>query len=562
MTDSSSSPYRIRPWLALYAHGQPADVEVQHATALAMWQDTVVRAPERVLVRYFDGSLTVRELDEQSNALAAALQDDGFSPGDRLAIYLQNVPQWLVALLAAWKAGGMAVAVNPMNRARELTYLLQDSGAVVLVCHDNLYDDVARGVLPDTKVRTVLTTSELDYQDRADPRLFAAVTRARHDGTRDLLEVVRDNAGRAPTAAALTPDDVAILTYTSGTTGVPKGAMNTHRNMCFTSQAYRDWIGITEDDVILGAAPLFHITGLIGHMGLAMLTPATLILAYRFEPSVVRDAILEHRPTFTIAAITAFGALMNLPGVSKDDFASITKTYSGGAAIAPAMLAKVRDQLGLEVHQAYGLTETTSPSHFQPLGVLAPVDEASGALSVGVPIYNTIVSIVDEAGNDLPAGDVGELVTEGPQVVPGYWGKPEATAESLPGGRLHTGDVGFMTPEGWFFIVDRKKDMINAAGYKVWPREVEDVLYTHPAVREAAVVGVPDEYRGESVKAYVSLQAGVEVTPEEIKAFCKERMAAYKYPREVEFVDELPKTVTGKILRRELRQPVSEPASP
>jgi long-chain acyl-CoA synthetase len=194
--------------------------------------------------------------------------------------------------------------------------------------------------------------------------------------------------------------------------------------------------------------------------------------------------------------------------------------------------------------------------------VLSPVDEVSGALSVGVPIYNTIVSIVDETGADLPVGEIGELVTDGPQVVPGYWGKPEATAESLPGGRLHTGDVGFMTPDGWFFIVDRKKDMINAGGYKVWPREVEDVLYTHPAVREAAVIGIPDEYRGESVKAYVSLQAGASVTPEEITAFCKERMAAYKYPRQVEFVDELPKTVTGKILRRELRQPVTEKAAP
>ena len=187
MASSGSSPYQARPWLALYADGQPADVDVQHATGLAMWQDTVSRSPDRVLVRYFDGSLTVRELDEQSDALAAALQDDGFSAGDRLAVYLQNVPQWLVALIASWKAGGMAVAVNPMNRARELTYLLQDSGAVVLICHENLYDDVARDVLPDTKVRTVLTTSELDYQDRADPRLFAAVTRARHEGTRDLL---------------------------------------------------------------------------------------------------------------------------------------------------------------------------------------------------------------------------------------------------------------------------------------------------------------------------------------------------------------------------------------
>jgi long-chain acyl-CoA synthetase len=285
-----------------------------------------------------------------------------------------------------------------------------------------------------------------------------------------------------------------------------------------------------------------------------MLVPATLVLAYRFEPSVVRDAVLEHRPTFTIAAITAFGALMNLDGVRREDFASIRKTYSGGAPIAPAMLAKVRDQLGLEVHQAYGLTETTSPSHFQPLGVPAPVDDESGALSVGVPIYNTVVSIEDEDGRELPPGEVGELVTSGPQVVPGYWGKPEETRESLPGGRLRTGDVGFMTPEGWFFIVDRKKDMINAAGYKVWPREVEDVLYTHPAVREAAVVGIPDTYRGETVKAFVSLQQGASVSAEDIKAFCKERMAAYKYPREVEFVDELPKTVTGKILRRELRE--------
>jgi long-chain acyl-CoA synthetase len=182
------------------------------------------------------------------------------------------------------------------------------------------------------------------------------------------------------------------------------------------------------------------------------------------------------------------------------------------------------------------------------------VDDESGALSVGVPIYNTVVSIEDEDGRELPPGEVGELVTSGPQVVPGYWGKPEETRESLPGGRLRTGDVGFMTPEGWFFIVDRKKDMINAAGYKVWPREVEDVLYTHPAVREAAVVGIPDTYRGETVKAFVSLQQGASVSAEDIKAFCKERMAAYKYPREVEFVDELPKTVTGKILRRELRE--------
>ena len=545
--------YDERPWLALYNEGQPDTLAVEHDSALEMFAAAVRRAPDHPAIRYFDGTLTVRELDEQSSALACALQDRGFRPGDRLAIYLQNVPQWVVALLATWKAGGAAVSVNPMNRERELTCLLQDSGAGVLVCHDGLYDTVARAVVPDTAVRTVLTTSELDYQTRDDPRVFAGVRRQRHEGTEDLLDVVRGAQGRTPPAVSPRPDDVAVLTYTSGTTGVPKGATNTHRNISFTSQAYRDWIGLTPDDVNLGGAPLFHITGLIGALGVSLLTPMTLLLTYRFEPSLVRDIVLEQRPTFTIMAITAFGALMNLPDVDKADFATIRKAFSGGAAIAPAMLAKVRDVLGLQVHQAYGLTETTSPSHFQPLGVTAPVDEVSGALSVGVPVYGTVVRILDDQGQPVPPGEVGEIETDGPQVVPAYWGKPEATAESLPGGRLRTGDVGFMTPEGWFFIVDRKKDMINASGYKVWPREVEDVLYTHPAVREAAVVGVPDEYRGETVKAFVSLQPGASVSPQDVVAFCKQRMAAYKYPRSVELVDELPKTVTGKILRRELR---------
>jgi long-chain acyl-CoA synthetase len=545
--------YEQRPWLALYRPGQPATLAQEHPTALAMFTDAVRRAPDRVALRYFDGTLTIRELDEQSDALAAALQDGGFAPGDRLAVYLQNVPQWVIALLATWKAGGTAVAINPMNRERELTYLLQDSGARVLVCHPHLYEQVARSVVPGTGVQRVLTAGELEHQTRADPRLFAGVGRDVPAGTEDLAALVAQARGRRPAEVAVGPQDVAVLTYTSGTTGVPKGAMNTHANIAFTSQVYRDWVGLTEADVVFGGAPLFHITGLIGALGVCLLLPAPLVLAYRFHPEVVRDAVVETRPTFTIMAITAFGALMNLDGVRPEDFASLRKVYSGGAAIPPAMLAKVRERLGLELHVAYGLTETTSPSHLQPLGLAGPVDPGSGALTVGVPVYDTVVRIVDEAGHSLPAGEVGEIEIEGPQVVPGYWGKPEATTESLPGGRLRTGDVGFMSPEGWFFIVDRKKDMINASGYKVWPREVEDVLYTHPDVREAAVVGVPDEYRGETVKAYVSVAAGRHVDPAELVAFCRERMAAYKYPREVVVLDELPKTVTGKILRRELR---------
>ncbi len=550
---AARSAYDDLPWLGLYEPGQPAGIALEHTTALDMFSAAVSRAPDQVALYYFDGAVTMRELDEQSDALAVALQERGFGAGARLAIYLQNVPQWVVTLVATWKAGGAAVAVNPMNRERELGYLLQDSGATVLVCHPHLYEQVACSVVPETAVETVLTASELDYQTRDDVRVFAGVERSGPAGTEDLSELIHGYLGQRPAPATVRSEDVAVLTYTSGTTGVPKGAMNTHGNVVFTSQAYRDWIRLSETDVVLGAAPLFHITGLIGHVGLCLLLPAPLVLGYRFEPAVVRDLVVERRPTFVIMAITAFGALMNLADSKPDDYASLRKVYSGGAAVAPAMREKVGHSLGLDVHQAYGLTETTSPSHLQPLGSEAPVDESTGALSVGVPIYDTVVRIVDEDGMTLPPGEVGELETEGPQVVPGYWGKPDATAESLPGGRLRTGDVGFMSPEGWFFIVDRKKDMINAAGYKVWPREVEDVLYTHPMVREAAVVGVPDEYRGETVKAFVSLRPDAKVTPDELVAFCKQQMAAYKYPRDLVVLDELPKTVTGKILRRELR---------
>jgi long-chain acyl-CoA synthetase len=351
----------------------------------------------------------------------------------------------------------------------------------------------------------------------------------------------------------LAADDVAFLTYTSGTTGVPKGAMNTHRNVVFTAQVYRDWAHAGRDGAIFGIAPLFHITGLIGHIAVSMLVPAPLILAYRFEPQVVLDALAEHRPAFTIGAITALNALLNAPGFSRDHFSSFTSVYSGGAAISPTAEKRFLEATGKQLHNAYGLTETTSPMTVTPFGSPSPVDPTSGALSVGVPAPSTIVRIQDDDGKDVPLGEIGEIVADGPQVVSGYWGKPDETAANLPGGALKSGDVGFMNPEGWVFIVDRKKDMINASGYKVWPREVEDVLAEHPAVREAAVVGVPDEKRGETVKAFVSVKPGSTVTPEELIAHCKERMAAYKYPRTVVLVDELPKTVTGKILRRELR---------
>ena len=547
--------YAARPWLELYADGMPADITAEFATMPELFRATVRRAPDAVAIRYFDGTLTMAELDARSDALAAALAADGFAPGDRLAVYTQNNPAFVLGLLAAWKAGGCAVAINPMNKARELGYLLTDSGATALLCLDDLYESVARGVIAtgDTAVRTTITCSALDGQTRDDPRLFAGVGRLRPEGTRDLETVLAEYAGRRPGPVTTRGDDVAVLTYTSGTTGVPKGAMNTHANMTFNAQTYRDWMAFAAADVVLGVAPLFHITGLVGHVALALLVGCPLVINHRFEPGVVADAIREHRPTFTVGSITVFISLLGREDLTREDWSSFRVLYSGGAPIAPAVTDQFEARTGRYIHNIYGLTETNSPSHAVPMGRRAPVDPASGALSVGVPVFNTVVRVLGEDGSELPVGEVGEFATSGPQVVPGYWRKPEATAENLPGGELRTGDVGFMDEHGWFFLVDRKKDMINAAGYKVWPREVEDVLYGHPAVREAAVVGVADAYRGETVKAFVSLKPGSAVSEPELIDYCRQQMAAYKYPRSIEFLDELPKTTTGKILRRELR---------
>jgi long-chain acyl-CoA synthetase len=518
-----------------------------------MARATIAARPEDPAVKYFDGSLTWREIDALSTALAAGLRADGFNRGDRLAVYLQNVPQFVIAMLATWKAGGILVSVNPMNRERELAYQLKDSGARVLVCLESLYDAIARTVVPDSDVRLVLTTSELEYQTHNDPRVFEAIARTRHEDTVDLAAFIEHYRGEAVPEVSYGVDDVAFLTYTSGTTGEPKGAMNTHGNVCFTAQVYRDYIGVGTTGSVLGIAPLFHITGLIGHIGVSFLTGSPLILAYRFNAAVVLDAIRRHRPTFTVGAITAFIALLNTPGCAREDFASFRYVYSGGAPIAPSVAEAFEKAAGLPVHNAYGLTETTSPMTATPRGVAGPVDATSGALSVGVPVNNTLVRILDEDGQPVPLGEIGEICCRGPQVVLGYWNKPQETEEALPGRELRSGDVGFMNAEGWVFIVDRKKDMINASGYKVWPREVEDVLYSHPAIREAAVIGVPDDYRGETVKAFVTVKADTSATPDELITFCKERMAAYKYPRSVEILDALPMTVTGKILRRVLR---------
>ena len=548
------SAYDERPWLSLYAGGRPHEIELEHESILAAFGQTAASHPDKPAIVYFDTAISFGELDSLSDALAAGLAEHGFKPGDRLGIYLQNVPQFVIATLATWKAGGVMVSISPMLKHKELSAQLADSGASALVTFESLWDEVARDVVGDTDVRIAITTSELEFLDSTAPPLLASSRRHRDGDTLDLAELIDAHRGAGkPPAVSLTPDDVAFLTYTSGTTGPSKGAMNSHGNVVFNSQTYRDWFELTEHDVVFGTAPFFHITGLIGHLTVAMLVGMPVVMGYRFDPDVALELIERHGATFTVGAITAFISMLNASTADERDLSKLTKIASGGAPIAPATVQAWEQKFGAYIHNIYGLTETTSPSHWVPFGTRAPVDPDSGALSVGVPVFNTLVRVVDDDGNDVAPGQIGEFVTSGPQVVTGYWNKPEETEHAIPGGALHTGDVGLMDEHGWFYLVDRKKDQINVSGYKVWPRDVEDALYGHTAVREVAVIGVPDDYRGETVKAFVSLKPGESATADELIAYCRERMAAYKYPRQVEFVDELPKTASGKVLRRELR---------
>jgi long-chain acyl-CoA synthetase len=551
-----SSVYESKPWLKRYADYVPKELPLPERSMADIFEESAECAPDHDAVRYFDETVSYGELNDLVDRFATLLSERGIEKGDRVAVYTQNNPQFLVAQYGAWKRGAIVVPLNPMLKAKELDYHLNDSGAKALVCLEGLYAEVAKEVVPSTNVEHVFTTSELDFlPEEEPPEILAGTERQQFEGTEDLLEVLRETEPDAQAREWVSPDDVAYLVYTSGTTGQPKGTMETHSNVAFNSEVYRVWMQIGDGDSIFGAAPLFHITGLIGHVTLAGLAGAPLVLFHRFDPGEALRLIDKWHPTMTIASITAFIAMMNAPGSEEVDLTSLTKCYSGGAPVAPSIVDQFEEKFGVYIHIAYGLTESNSPTHFVPLGARAPVDEVSGALSIGVPVPNCEARLVsvEDPSQEVPVGGSGEFAAKGPMIFKGYWNKPEETEEAFHDEYFLTGDVAVMDEDGWFYIVDRKKDMINVSGYKVWPREVEDVLYTYEQVKEAAAIGVPDEYRGESVKAFVALKEEDAVSEEELIAYCKEQMADYKYPRQIEFMEELPKTATGKFLRRELR---------
>ncbi|MFJ6757818.1 AMP-binding protein [Streptomyces sp. NPDC091273] len=587
MGDPVTSSYAARPWTGLLAPVQREPV-APPPTVLHAFREAAARAPERTALAYFDGRIGYAEADALSDSVAGHLGARGVRRGDRVAVMLQNTPHFVLAVLAAWKAGAVVVPLNPMYKSAEVRHVLRDSGAAALVCDGRAWTAYLAGAARESAVRTVLTASDLDFQTRNDPRLFGPQPEPDASGpparsssparpglpaqrgpaaaeqpgpvpaplpgghTADLVTVAR-RGDAAPDGPPLTAADTALISYTSGTSGTPKGAMNPHGALTYNAARQVSSHPLPEGATYFALAPLFHITGMVCELAACFANAGTLVLAHRFDAGAVLDAFLEHRPAYTVGPATAFMALAAHPDVTPDHFASFQVISSGGAPLPPALVERLRAAFGFYLRNGYGLTECTAPCASVPVHLEAPVDPASGTLSVGLPGADTVVRILDEQGAEVPFGETGEIAVRGPQVVPGYWGLPAETAEAFPGGELRTGDVGFMDPDGWLYVVDRKKDMISASGFKVWPREVEDVLYTHPAVREAAVVGVPDAYRGENVKAYVSLRPGTSVEPQELSAYCAARIAAYKYPRQVEILPVLPKTTSGKILRRELR---------
>jgi long-chain acyl-CoA synthetase len=529
-----------------------------------LFERGVAARPDDPGLLYFDTAISCRDAAERAWALAAALRELGLRPGDRLALMLQNDPATAIAIHAAWHVGCVATAINPMAKAGEARHQLADSGARLVICLESLHAVVAEAAA-GTAVEAILTVSELAWLEAMPPALVGS-RRLSCPGALDLETLC---AGPAePRPAPVDPDSPALLAYTSGTTGTPKGAIVTHRALIHNGEAMSAWGDLGPGDVTVAMAPLFHITGLVCHLATALASATPLLLMHRFEPGEFLRLVERWRGTYVIGPLTAFIALLEHPDFERRDLSSLTKVGSGGAPVYPATVERWERLTGTYVHNTYGLTETAAPSHLVPRGERAPVDPESGALSIGRPIADTeskIVLVDDErqaapgeatpAGEEVEAapGELGEIVTRGPAVTPGYWGRPEETAHAIRDGWLHTGDVGRRDADGWFYIVDRIKDMIVVSGYKVWPRDVEDALYAHPAVQEAAVVGEPDDYRGETVAAHVVLRPGEDATVEELIAHCRERLAVYKAPHVVHLVDELPKTASGKVLRRELR---------
>jgi len=525
--------------------GQPRTLEIPKESVYANLVASAAKHPGRAAIDYYGSRLAYAELKRQVDALAGFLQRRyGVARGDRVLLYAQNSPQFVIGYYAILRADAVAVPVNPMNRTEELRHYAEDSGAAAAIVGNDLLREIAplglERVLPVVYSDYLKTPTDLPVPDFV-----------RAAGAATWKEMLEESLAPGPHLAG--PDDLAVMPYTSGTTGRPKGCMHTHANVQATTVPYLYWRGAQDEAVVLCAMPMFHVTGMQAGMNAPIHIGATLVVLSRWDRECAALQIERARVTNWSAITTMLVDFLSNPKLGQYDLSSLRVLGGGGAAMPEALAQRLEQVIGLPFVEGYGLSETMAPTHINP-------PQRPKRQCAGIPIHNTDARVLDlQDFHELGPNEVGEIVVHGPQVFRGYWNQPEATAQAFlehDGKRFfRTGDLGYYDEEGYFFITDRLKRMINCSGFKVWPAEVESALYAHPAIQEACVIGARDGYRGETVKALVVLKSTSKHTSsKDIIDWAREKMAAFKVPRVVEFVDELPKTASGKILWRQLQE--------
>lgn len=541
--------------------------------ATSLWHNLAVSAlrfPAKPALVFFDQVLTYSEVLSQAEAVAASLHRLGVAKGDRVILYMQNCPQWVIAQFAIFRLGAVAVPVNPMNRAEELKHYILDPDARVAICAADLAPELAKAnaqLAPEEQLRHVISSHYSDgfnlqaaIDDGAMPPTWRDWLAQRHalpllnqGSAIDWTEALTGDITRLPPHTAQ-PQDLAVLPYTSGTTGLPKGCMHTHASLMHNAVATCLWGNSTFENVVLSVVPMFHITGMVSVMQASIYGGSTLVIMPRWDRELAGKLISRWGVTHWTNIPTMVIDLLASPNFASFDLSSLRYIGGGGAAMPQAVAQRLWEQYGLRFSEGYGLTETAAPSHSNP-------PDATKQQCLGVPFVSVDSRVIDPITLlEMPQGEQGEIIMSGPQIFQGYWKRPDATAAAfieLDGKRFfRSGDLGRVDEDGYFFITDRLKRMINASGFKVWPAEVEALMFKHPAIQEACIISTRDAYRGESVKAVVVLRAAAKASTSEqdIIDWCKENMAAYKYPRVVQFVDALPKSGSGKVMWRAMQE--------
>jgi long-chain acyl-CoA synthetase len=548
----------LKPWLQMYPEQIPATLEYQSIPVQQYLVSAAEKYPDKIAVHFMGKEITYKKIYEEARIFAGYLQGIGISKGDRVAIMLPNTPQSVIGYFAVLLAGGIVVQTNPLYTERELEFQMKDSGAKAILTMDILYPRVSK-VLPKTNLQHIIVTAIKDYlpfpknwvYPFIQKKQYGIVVNVKHEGSTHLLSYILKTPVQELTEYEFNfEEDLALLQYTGGTTGFPKGVMLTHKNLVANASMCQKWLykTVPGEESVLGILPFFHVYGMTTVMILSVMQAQKMILLPKFDVETTLKTIQKQRPTLFPGAPTIYIGILNHPELNNYDLSSIKACISGSAPLPAEVQQRFEEVTGGKLVEGYGLTESSPVTHSNFLW-----DRPRIKGSIGVPYPDTDAGIFSlETGERLPVGEIGEIAVKGPQVMKGYWNRPEDTAQTLRDGWLFTGDLGYMDEHGYFYVVDRKKDMIIAGGYNIYPREIEEVFYEHPDVQEVVAAGVPDPYRGETVKVYIVLKEGATVTQEELNQFARKYLAAYKAPRLYEFRKELPKTAVGKILRRNL----------